>query len=143
MCNIHRFCWSGELYEVNFHKPGIYGSGRAWANVCDVFRRAPCRGGRGCWVAVDLVADFGEGRFFRVFFGGGDFLPKHTAICNYEAALPHLPLLLEPGCVQGAIIEVVCLCSFRIRRFFGFRGLCEAAFHKPGIYGSGQVWSHV
>ena len=27
------------LYEAGFHKPGIHGSGRAWANARDVFRR--------------------------------------------------------------------------------------------------------
>ena len=25
-----------ELYEADFHKPGIYGSGRVWANAWDV-----------------------------------------------------------------------------------------------------------
>ena len=51
--------------------PGIYESGRVWANAWDVFRRTPPRGGRGrrscCgfrgvfWVRRDFV-------FFRFFF---------------------------------------------------------------------------
>ena len=41
------------------HKPGIYGSGREWANAWDVFRRTPSRGGRGRRAAVDFVMCFG------------------------------------------------------------------------------------
>ena len=52
---------------ADFHKPGIHGSGRAWANAWDVFRRAPCRVGHGRRVAVDYVVCFGWGGFFRVF----------------------------------------------------------------------------
>ena len=54
-----------------FHKRGIYGSGRVWANAWDVFRRAPCRGGRGRWAAVGFVVCFGCGGiscFFSFFF---------------------------------------------------------------------------
>ena len=57
-----------ELYEADFHEPGIYGSERVWANAWDVFRRAPSRGGRGRRAAVDIVVYFGCGGFFRVFF---------------------------------------------------------------------------
>ena len=53
-----------ELYEADFHKPGIYGSGRVWANAWDVFFRALSRGGRGRRAAVDFVACFECGRFF-------------------------------------------------------------------------------
>ena len=56
-----------ELYEANFHQPGIYGSGRVWANTWDVFRRAPSRVGRRCRDAVAFVVCFGWGVFFRVF----------------------------------------------------------------------------
>ena len=68
MCNIRRFYRLGELYEADFHKPGIYGSGGVWANAWDVFRRAPSRGGRGRRAAVDIVVCFGRGGFFSVFF---------------------------------------------------------------------------
>ena len=70
MCNIHRFYWLRELYEVDFHKPGIYGSGRVRANAWDVFPRMPSRIGRGRRAAVAFVAFFGRGGFFsaRFFF---------------------------------------------------------------------------
>ena len=56
-----------ELYEADFHKPGIYGSGRVWANAWDVFSRVPSRVGRGSRAAVDFVVYFGWGGFFRDF----------------------------------------------------------------------------
>ena len=66
-----RFCHRQlrELYEADFHNPGIYGSGREWANAWDVFRRAPSRGGRGRGrrAAVGFVVCFGRGGFFIVF----------------------------------------------------------------------------
>ena len=68
ICNIRRFHRSRELHEADVHKPGIYGSGRVWANAWDVFRRAPSRGGRGRRAAVYFVLRFGCGFFFRVFF---------------------------------------------------------------------------
>ena len=64
MCKIRRFYGLRELYETEFHKPGIYGSGRVWANVWDVFRRMPSRGGRGRRAAVDFVVCSGWGGFF-------------------------------------------------------------------------------
>ena len=30
-----------ELYEADFHKPGIYGGGRVWADASDVVARRP------------------------------------------------------------------------------------------------------
>ena len=92
MCNIRRFYRLGELYEADFHKPGIYGSGRVWANAWDVFRRAPSRGGRGRRAAVDIVVCFGRSRFFIVFVFFVFLLRTHTAYSKYEATLPHLHL---------------------------------------------------
>ena len=94
MCNIRVFYLLRELYEADFHKPGIYGSVRVWANAWDVLRRTPFRGDRGFWAAVDFVVCFGRGEiyfvcFFFIFFV---FLRTHTACCKYEDALPHLPL---------------------------------------------------
>ena len=58
-----------ELYESDFHKPGIYGSGRVWASVWNVFPRMPSRAGRGRRAAVDFVVCFEWGGFFfRVFY---------------------------------------------------------------------------
>ena len=73
------------MYEADFHKLGIYESGRVWANAWDVFRRTPPRGDRACRAAVDFVL-FWVRRDFVYFF-----LRTHTA-CKYEAALLHLPL---------------------------------------------------
>ena len=56
-----------ELYEADFHKPGIYGSGRVWANAWNV-RRAPSRGGRGRRAAVDFAVCFGCDGIYLVFF---------------------------------------------------------------------------
>ena len=68
MCNIRRFYWLRELYEADFHKPGIYGSGRVWANACDVFPRMPSRVGRGRRAAVDFVVFWLGGADFSVLF---------------------------------------------------------------------------
>ena len=68
MCNIRRFYWLRELYEADFRKPGIYGSGRVWANAWDVFCLPPSRGGRGRRAAVDFVVCFGCGGIFSRFF---------------------------------------------------------------------------
>ena len=63
-----RFYCLRELYEADFHKPGIYGTGRVWANAWDVFHRTPSRGDRGRRAAVDFVVCFGCGGIFFVFF---------------------------------------------------------------------------
>ena len=71
MCNTRRFYCLRELYEVDFHKPGIYGSGRAWAKAWDVFHHRPSRGGPGRRAAVDFVVCFrwvGISFFCRLFF---------------------------------------------------------------------------
>ena len=69
MCNIRRFYRLRELYEADFHKPGIYGSGRVWVHAWDVFHRTPSRGGRGRGAAVNFVVCFGSGGYcFIVFF---------------------------------------------------------------------------
>ena len=71
MCYSRGFYCLRELHEAHFHKPGIYGSGRVWANAWDVFRRTPSRGGRGRRDAVDVVVCLGCGGiscfFFRFF----------------------------------------------------------------------------
>ena len=68
VCNIRRSYRLRELYEADFHKPGIYRSGKVWANACDVFRRMPSRIGRGRRAAVDFVVCFGGADFFPCFF---------------------------------------------------------------------------
>ena len=70
---------------ADFHKPGIYESGRAWANAWDVFRRTPSRGGRGRRAAVDFVVCFGCGGVRRdfVFFFVFSSDAHDTACCKY------------------------------------------------------------
>ena len=47
----------------------ICGSGRAWANARDAFRRGLSRGGRGRWTDVGFAVCFRwGGNFFRIFF---------------------------------------------------------------------------
>ena len=101
MCNIRRFYRLRELYEADFHKPGIYGSGRVWANAWDVFRRTPSRGGRGRRAAVDFVVCFGWGDFFRGFIFIFDFIfflerTRPTA-SKCEVAFPHLLIYYYRG----------------------------------------------
>ena len=65
-CNIRRFYRMRELYEPDFHKPGIYGSGRVRANAWDVGLRAPSRGGSVAgllWIQWCVWV----GRIFRAF----------------------------------------------------------------------------
>ena len=56
------------MFDADFHKRGIDGSGRVQANAWDVFHRTPPRVGRGRRAAVDFVVCFGCGGFFRVSF---------------------------------------------------------------------------
>ena len=87
VCNIRRFYRLRQLYDADFHKPGIYGSGRVWAKAWNVFPCMPSRGGHGRRAAVDFVVCFGWGDFFFVFFFPIFFLLRtHTACCKYEAA---------------------------------------------------------
>ena len=60
------------VHGADFHKPGIYGSGRVWANTWDLVRRTPCRGGRGRRAAVDFVVCFGFVSFFSCFFSSNE-----------------------------------------------------------------------
>ena len=72
VCNIRRFYRLRELYEVDFHIPGIYGSGRVWTNAWDVLRRAPSRVGRGRRGAVDFVVCFGWAGFVLDLFSSSN-----------------------------------------------------------------------
>ena len=98
MCNILRFYLLRELYEADFHKPGICGSVRVWANAWDVFRRTLSRGGRGRRAAVDFVVCLAGGGFFRAFFSIFFSSNAHGQF-KYEAALPKCNYLLVPGWV--------------------------------------------
>ena len=105
-----------ELYDTDFHKPGIYGNGRVWASALDVFRRPPSRGGRGRRSAVDSGCVLGAAGF-RVFFSAllFFFLRTHTACCKYEAAMPHhLPLYLYLSVpLSGAQENEACRFKYR------------------------------
>ena len=111
MCNIRRFYWLRVLYKADSHKPGIYGSGRAWANAWDVFFRAPSRGGRGRRTAVDLVVRFGGEDFFFVFFFPVFFLFEHTraAASMRQPCLTYLSTSNTQGRESEATEAVFCL----------------------------------
>ena len=57
-----------ELYEADFRKPGIYGSGRVWSNVWDVFPRMQSRVRRGRRLLLISWCVLGGADFFSVFF---------------------------------------------------------------------------
>ena len=78
--------------EADFHKSGIYGGVRVWANSWDVFHCTPSRCGRGRRAAVDIFRGVYWVRrdFFGVFFFR--FLRTHTAYCTYEDTLPRVPV---------------------------------------------------
>ena len=59
MRNICRFYCLRELYEADFHTPGIYGSERTCTNAWDVFRGATTGVDLGRQAAVDMVVCFG------------------------------------------------------------------------------------
>ena len=56
-----------ELYEADFHKLGIYGSVRVWANAWDVVSRTPSRGGRGRRAPMGFVVCVLGAAGFRFF----------------------------------------------------------------------------
>ena len=109
--NVHeRHSSNASTYtsEADFHKPGIYGSVRVWANAWDVFRRTPSRDGRGRRAAVDFVVCFGWGGFFCVSFFRLVFFFERTrtaasmrplclthlftsnkTVCTFKAKKPH------------------------------------------------------
>ena len=81
-----------ELYEADFHNPGIYGSGRVWTNAWDVFPCMPSRVGLGRQAAVDFVVCFRWGGVFSEFsFSIFSYLNAHGLLKKYEATSPHLP----------------------------------------------------
>ena len=108
-------------------KPGIYGSERVWTNARDVFRSTPSRNGHGRRAAVDFVVCFGWGGFFRVFFfkrtrpAASMRPPCLVYLSTSNEARPRersdqgrfLPIgqkrLFIPGCIQGSIIQLVCV----------------------------------
>ena len=78
MCNIRVFYLLRELYEADFHKPGIYGSVRVWANPgsMEAGEYRQTRGARFVAVCLEVVVVaglmwvswcvFGEAGFFLV-----------------------------------------------------------------------------
>ena len=109
-----------ELCEADFHKPGIYGSGRAWANAWGVFHHMPSRGGRGRWADVGFVVCFRWGDIFFAFFLRFFSFERTRFAASMRSSLASFTSLivmimrlfflfrqkslLIPGCAQGAII---------------------------------------
>ena len=102
VCNIRRFYSLRELYEADFHKLGIYGSGPVWANAWDVFRRVSSRGGRGRRAAVHFVVRFGcggifSGFFFRLFSSSAHgLLQVRGHLASFISVLVIIRLFIEP-----------------------------------------------
>ena len=67
MWNIRGFYRLRE--QADFHKPGMHGSGRLWANACEVFGRVPSRGVRvaGLMLISWCVSGAEEFRVFHDF----------------------------------------------------------------------------
>ena len=78
---------------TDFHKPGVCRNGRARANAWDLFQFRPFRVARGRRVSV--FGGFADA-VCVLFFMRRDFdfflRCTHTAYCEHETALPHLPL---------------------------------------------------
>ena len=85
-----------ELYEADFHKPGIYGSGRAWANAWDVFPRMPSRVGRGRRAVGDFVCVLGGRIFFPCFFSEYFFFERTRPAAS-----------MRPPCLITSILLIV------------------------------------
>ena len=109
VCNIRRFYLFRELYEADFHLPGIYGSGRVWANAWDVFPRMPSQVGRGRRAAADFVVCFGWGGFFPVFFLFFFLMFERTrpAACMRQPLAKYAsPLVTRQGRENEAVLAV-------------------------------------
>ena len=104
MSNIRCFYCLRELYEADFHTPGIYGRGRVWANVWDVVFRASSRGGRGRRAAVDFVVCFGWGEFLCfVFFRFFLFFERTRPAASMRPPLASFTSLLVPAGSRAAV----------------------------------------
>ena len=99
MWNVRRFFGLRELYQADFHKRGIYGSVRAWANAWDAFRSTPPQDGRGRRDAVEFVVCFGCGEIYFVFF--------FSVFCYVERTRPtasmRAPSLIYLSTSNGAV----------------------------------------
>ena len=94
------------MYEADFHKLGLYASGRVWANAWDVFHPTSSRGGPGRRVAVDFVVCSGCGGIFCVFFlqrtrSAASMKPPcriylSTRIYTYTSQVPCTCYMYEP-----------------------------------------------
>ena len=126
-----------ELCEADFHKPGIYGSGRIWADAWDMVCPSPSRGGSGRPAAVDFVVCFGCGGisfFFSCFFSSNahDQAPAasmrppcliylSTSVCSIIGTayfvlilnfLPHI-LQVEAACISETQTTVYLVYRFK------------------------------
>ena len=104
-----------ELYEADFHKLGIYGSVRVWANAWDVVSRTPSRGGRGRRDAMDFMVRFGWGGFFCfLFFFRFFFSSSNThGVLQVGGRLASFISLLVPGAYRVPLFSLsVCMYSF-------------------------------
>ena len=83
-----------KLHQTHFHKPGIHGSGRVWANAWDLFRSTPFRDDRGRRAAVDFVVCFGCGGVLLCCFSIFYVSFEHT----WPVAIMRPPCLIHLFC---------------------------------------------
>ena len=140
VCNVRRFYRLRELYEADFHKPGIYGSGRVWANAWDVFRRAPSRVGRGRQAAVDFVACFRWGGIFSIIFS---FERTRSAASMRPPCLIYLSTSISHECCSRnslfgtwSIADLYCARTPTRRTRPGTPSSVRTAASAPGVYQS-------
>ena len=75
---MRRFYSLRELYEADFHKPGIHGSGRVCAKAWDVFRRTRLEVVAVAGLLWILWCVLDAAGFFRVFFFPFFFLSSNA-----------------------------------------------------------------
>ena len=99
-----------ELYEADFDKPGVYGSGTVWGQygltrvTCLLACRLELDAVAGLlwisWCVLGGGADFSVYLFLRFFFK----FERTRPAASMRPPLASFTSLLVPGCVQGAII---------------------------------------
>ena len=89
--------------RADFHKPGIYGSGRVWANAWDVFRRAP----------LEVVAVAGLLWISWCVLGGAIFFVFFSVLFFFERTRPAASM--RPPCLINLCTSVSMLLTFTSR----------------------------
>ena len=104
-----------ELRVTDFHKPGVYRGGRAWANAWGLFRRTQSLVGRRHRAAVVLVVFVEGGEIFVSSFFSSEST-RHT-VCIRQPSLIYLCGTSSRGVRTGFLylINLVCMILFVVR----------------------------